>query len=418
MQHKRITVSAVIASAKLASMSARTIAIVGYGTAGQAARLYLQRARHHIAQFEQAEVVQPVGAGFLLQPTGLAVLDDLGLGAAARACGARIERLYGENERGRRIMDMRYAELGAQFHGLGMQRGALFEVLRQADATHAEVRTGTRIIAIDAARGLLEDAAGQQHGPFDLVIVADGAHSGLRRLLGPSIRSDVMYPWGAIWCLADDPARRFGHELEQRYRRARQMIGVLPVGQLPGQPADARKVSIYWSVRSDALEAECAAGIEPLRSAFARLWPDAHDLLGGMVDLQAWRRATYRDVVVSTPFRERVVFIGDAVHGMSPQLGQGANMALLDAQALAQALAHHAGLNDAFTAYATTRNEHLRIYQFLSRWLTPLFQSDLDTLAWWRDLLFLPLSRLPIARGESLKILTGIKRGWFGRVKL
>jgi hypothetical protein len=25
------------------------------------------------------------------------------------------------------------------------------------------------------------------------------------------------------------------------------------------------------------------------------------------------------------------------------------------------------------------------------------------------------MSRMPIARGESLKILTGTKRGWFGR---
>ena len=77
------------------------IAIVGYGTAGQAARLYLQRAGHLIEHFEQASRLEPVGAGFLLQPTGLAVLDDLGLGEAARTCGARIARLYGENEHGK-----------------------------------------------------------------------------------------------------------------------------------------------------------------------------------------------------------------------------------------------------------------------------------------------------------------------------
>ena len=392
------------------------IAIVGYGTAGQAARLYLQRAGHLIEHFEQASRLEPVGAGFLLQPTGLAVLDDLGLGEAARTCGARIARLYGENEHGKRIMDMRYAELASDWHGLGMQRGALFELLRSADASAHNVRTDARIAAIDAQAGTLRDEHGQVHGPFDLIVLAAGAHSPLRAILGDAVRRERVYPWGAIWCLADDVHGRFGCDLEQRYRRAREMIGVLPVGSLPGD--SARRASIYWSVRAAEQEATLAAGIEPLRERFAALWPDAAALLDNMQDLSAWRRATYRDVSVSKPYQGRVVLIGDVAHGMSPQLGQGANMALLDAQALAHALVEHQHIETAFAAYAKIRAQHLRIYQFLSRWLTPLFQSDSDALAWWRDLLFLPASRLPVSRGDSLKVLTGIKRGWFGRLKV
>jgi len=391
-----------------------SIAIVGYGTAGQAARLYLQRAGHRIEQFEQAPRLEPVGAGFLLQPTGLSVLDELGLGEQARACGARIGQLYGENERGKRIMDMRYAELGRGWHGLGMQRGALFELLRSADPSAHEVRVDARIVSIDAEAGTLQVAHGRGHGPFDLVVLASGSHSPLRGVLGEAVRSDACYPWGAIWCLADDAHGRFTDVLEQRYRRAREMIGVLPVGALPQQ--SARKVSIYWSVRADALDATFAAGIAPLRERFQSLWPDAARLLDGMEDLSGWKRATYRDVIVKRPWRGRLVLLGDVAHGMSPQLGQGVNMALLDAQALARALDHHERIEDAFADYARTRAGHLRIYQFLSRWLTPLFQSDRDALAWWRDLLFLPASRLPVSRSESLKVLTGVKRGWFGRL--
>ena len=397
-------------------MRSRDIAIIGYGTAGQAASLYLQRAGHRIQHLEQAPELRPLGAGFLLQPTGLSVLDELGLGAAARGCGARIDRLYGENERGRTIMDMRYADLDPRWHGLGMQRGALFEVLRGADAHAAAVQTGVQVERVDAERGVYTTPDGREHGPFDLIVVANGAHSGLRALLGDAVRRDALYPWGAIWCLADDPHGRFAHDLEQRYRRAREMCGVLPVGTLPGDAASARKLSFYWSVRTAELDAVLAAGIEPVRAAVTRLWPDAAELLAPMTDVSAWRRASYRDVVMSQPFRGRVVLIGDAAHGMSPQLGQGVNMALLDAQALARSLDGHHALPDALADYARTRAAHLDIYQFLSRWLTPLFQSDHDALAWWRDLLFLPMSRMPIARGESLKILTGTKRGWFGRL--
>ena len=72
------------------------IGIVGYGTAGQAAALLLTRDGHDVEVFERAPVLGPVGAGFLLQPTGLAALWELGLLDEALAHGARIGRLFGE----------------------------------------------------------------------------------------------------------------------------------------------------------------------------------------------------------------------------------------------------------------------------------------------------------------------------------
>ena len=117
--------------------------------------------------------------------------------------------------------------------------------------------------------------------------------------------------------------------------------------------------------------------------------------------------------MVRRPFRGRIVLLGDAAHAMSPQLGQGVNMALLDAQALADALATRAPLADALVDYARRRCGHLGVYQRLSRWLTPLFQSDRQGAARVRDLAFGPLGRLPLARGQMLRILTGTKQGWW-----
>ena len=117
------------------------------------------------------------------------------------------------------------------------------------------------------------------------------------------------------------------------------------------------------------------------------------------------------------PHCGRVVFLGDAAHAMSPQLGQGANMALLDAQALASALQRATTIDDALAGYARERRAHVPIYQFISRWLTPLFQSDHDNVARLRDALFGPLGRAPILRGEMLKVLAGVKCGLFGRLR-
>jgi len=66
------------------------IAIVGYGTAGQAAALFLSAQGHRLSIFEQAPVLGPVGAGFLLQPTGLGVLDGDSLLTVAQADGPNL----------------------------------------------------------------------------------------------------------------------------------------------------------------------------------------------------------------------------------------------------------------------------------------------------------------------------------------
>lgn len=83
----------------------RTIAIVGYGTAGQALSILLSRDHHDVHVFERATTPGPVGAGFLLQPSGLDVLWQMELLPAVLRHGAAVRRLYGETPCGRAVMD-------------------------------------------------------------------------------------------------------------------------------------------------------------------------------------------------------------------------------------------------------------------------------------------------------------------------
>src|SRR5262245_65006019 len=105
------------------------IGIAGAGTAGLAAAAFLARDGHRVALFERFEEPKPVGAGLLLQPTGLACLARLGLDGAVLAYGQAIHSIYGETSDGRPILDIGYHELGAHVFGLGIHRGALFSVL-------------------------------------------------------------------------------------------------------------------------------------------------------------------------------------------------------------------------------------------------------------------------------------------------
>jgi 2-polyprenyl-6-methoxyphenol hydroxylase-like FAD-dependent oxidoreductase len=387
------------------------IAIVGYGTAGQAAALFLAAQGHTLSVYEQAPMPGPAGAGFLLQPTGLAVLTRLGLGEQVLAWGQRIDRLSGCNQRGRLVMDMRYADYAPDCFGLGLSRGSLFTVLRDAYADHPRVHTGKRMVALNAAGDGLLDSDSGEHGPFDLIVAADGAQSALRHAIPGVVRRERTYPWGAMWCLL--PADDWPHAtvLHQRYGGTREMIGLLPVGRCVDR--DGHWLTFYFSLPRDQVHAFDASSLQRMRQCVAILWPELLPLLASIETPDQMQRARYLDVVVRQSTGSRVAFIGDAAHAMSPQLGQGVNMALLDAEALADALAGSRSIAEALHEYARRRETHLRVYQALSRWLTPLFQSDRHGLAGIRDVVFGPLGRMPLARGQMLKILTGTKTAWW-----
>ena len=395
-------------------MSRRHVAIVGYGSGGQAAALALARAGHQVEVFERVPDPGPVGAGFLLQPTGLQALWRLGLLDDACALGAPVARLHGESAAGRTVMDMRYADLDPRLTGLGLQRGALFALLHREIRVQpgVQLHAGHAIAELDCDGGRLRDAQGRWHGPFDAVVVADGSASSLRAAV-TGMRIDAPYPWGALWCLLPLGDWPWPGELSQRYRRARQMTGMLPVGRMPGD--GARKLGFFWSLPVAGFPAWQARGREAWLDEVAALWPRAREQLGDAFDTACLARAAYRDSIPRRWWRGRAVLLGDAAHAMSPQLGQGVNMALVDAVALAARLDGNAPVGEAFAAHEAERRRHLAAYHRYSRWLTPLFQSDRDLLARVRDACFLRAGRLPLARGHMLRVLSGTQQGWFGR---
>jgi 2-polyprenyl-6-methoxyphenol hydroxylase-like FAD-dependent oxidoreductase len=103
----------------------------------------------------------------------------------------------------------------------------------------------------------------------------------------------------------------------------------------------------------------------------------------------------------------RIAFLGDSAHSTSPQLGQGANMALLDVAALAHALETTPDLNCALATYAAARRNHVALFQLLSLAFTPFYQSDSALLAWLRDRLVATIARTPPMQALLASIVSG-----------
>lgn len=361
------------------------IAIAGAGIGGLAAAALLAQDGHRVTVYDQFDAPRPVGSGLVIQPVGQAVLDLCGAGAA-HALGARIHRMSGsEVGHGRMVLDVRYDRPGGPRHGLAIHRGALFgALLAAAKAAGAGVVPSARVVL--RSDGWLVTETGRL-GPFDLIVDAAGAHSALSPLVARPL------PFGAVWGTVPWPqdTELPTDQLCQRYRRADRMAGVLPLGRMTveGPPLAA----VFWSLPRAALETWQETDTPGWKAEVTAFWPAMAPFLTAIRTPADMTPARYSHGTLARPYAGRLVHIGDAAHRASPQLGQGANMALLDALALAHAV--KAGPDDPGPIYARLRRWHVRLYQGMSAAFTPQYQSDSRLLPLLRDRILTPLSRLP-----------------------
>ncbi|WP_037151000.1 FAD-dependent oxidoreductase [Rhizobium freirei] len=385
------------------------IAIVGAGPAGLAASLFLTRAGHTTDIIERFDNPAPVGSALMLQPTGLTVLESLGLGPAIHAAGNRIDRLFGtETTRGRIVLDVRYNALPGGRYGLGVHRAALFDTLYdEVSARRHPIHTGQRVVGVveQGSGSYLSIEGGERLGPYDLVIDASGARSELVAA-SPVAPSSRGLTYGAFWATLDCPDGLVDQAaLTQRYDKASVMIGVLPVGSR--KPDMPRQAALFWSLKVADADEVRKRGLDRWKDTIRGYWPECEPLLEQLKDWDQLTLARYAHRTVMMPYSGRTVFVGDAAHSTSPQLGQGANMALLDVAVLAHALAGHDSLEAALSAYAKARRTHVRLFQLLSAAFTPFYQSDSAALAWIRDRLVATIARVPPAPQILAAIVSG-----------
>ncbi|MDQ3143632.1 MAG: FAD-dependent monooxygenase [Pseudomonadota bacterium] len=384
-------------------MRSYNMGIAGCGPCGMATAILLQRAGHAVTLFERFEHPAPIGSGLMIQPTGLAVLDRLGLANRIIDRGARIDRLHGMAGP-RVVLDVHYSALrGGDRFGIGIHRAELFAALHDLVVGESiPVRTGHTVegSALHGERRALRFANGSESEAFDLVVDALGTRS----KLAPD--GGITLKYGALWATLAWPGGDFDrHALSQRYKRSSEMAGVLPVGR---DSSGREQAAFFWSLRRDRLDEWRQRGLAAWKHDVLGLWPACSPLIDQIVDTEQLTFATYSHRTLSPSFQPALIHIGDAWHSASPQLGQGANMALLDAWALSRALGQEERVPAAVHAAVASRRRHVRLYQGLTWLFTPVYQSDSHVLPFIRDRLVGPLSKFWPATAIQAAMVSGL----------
>ena len=304
----------------------RRAEIAGAGLAGLAAATALAQQGWRVRVHEKGRDLREIGAGIYLWQNVLDALRELDVYDKIAATGVRSEkpRLL-QDHKGREVNIRR--EGGGDPELIVILRTELHRILaEQAMASGVEIVTSSQVLGADPD-GRLEFADG--HGPkADLVIGADGVFSRVRDSL----------------------------RLTERIINLRDGCGRHLIPRQPGDGLEKRRIEMWNGGRRIGM----AAASEEHHYVFLccpesdtqgrmqqpfnlEAWADSHPMYEDYLRRlprhpeEYWR--PFFNVHCSSWSRGRVCIVGDAAHGMAPNLGQGACVAITNATVLARAVA-------------------------------------------------------------------------------
>ena len=304
------------------------ILINGGGIAGPSLAFWLTRQGHAVT----ARELRTGGQFVDFRGASLVVLEKMGLLAQVRAGATQMGPLVLVNERGKEIGRLPAEVISGEVE---IVWGDLARILYEAVREDVTYRFGVRVAAIhdddERVEVTFSDAS---RGSYDLVIGADGLHSGVRGLtFGPEERYVTQL------------GQCFGFfDMENRLRidhcgmacdvggRTAALQGIDP-----DKPARA---SFYLTdPRLDFDYRDGEGNKRPFAERFAGMGWEVNNLLERLAEAPQVYFDSIAQVHLDSYSRGRICLIGDAAWCASPRSGMGTSLAVVGAYVLAHELA-------------------------------------------------------------------------------
>lgn len=337
------------------------IAIVGAGYGGAAAAKALSLLGANVTVYEQAPQMGEVGAGIGLRPATVARFRQWGIFDAIANVSSASDYFEILTATGDPIMKDTWPESGEEKHTYLIHRRDFIEALLGV-LPEGMVQLGHRLETVEdqGGRSVLTFANGET-AEADLVVGADGIKSTVREQLfsakGPVFSGEHAY---RVVISADDAHGMVTDDNLRMYIGKGTKVYLLPLRHRNQMSFDITALNPDGTWAPSITKEDLLKTVEGFDERIVGI---ARGLDMDSVNI----RAVYDIDPVDTWHTGSVVLMGDAAHSMLHHQGQGANSAIEDAGALADALAQAGSVKEALALFQATRKPVTDELQRISR---------------------------------------------------
>ena len=338
------------------------VLIVGGGIGGLSLARELAIRGVRASVLEKAPQLNPVGAGIIMNPNAMRVLERNGLADEVRRDSWPYLTRETRDRHGRLLATRDYRPL---YESGKLSQGALVHRAHLLGVLYRSLPPETVSFG--------KTAGPADFGEYELVIGADGIHSQVRAERFGRIEARYM-GYRSHRMIVDNVGVRCFTE----YLGCGQRIGLVPISES----------RLYvWTTFNSRRKARPAADLprmfaqftdERLQRLFQAL-PAADSIITTEIE-ELWAEDWIR---ISA--HRSTVLLGDSAHAMTPNIGQGAGMAMEDAAVLAEELASGVEIEHALANYARRRKPRVEMVMRLSREVGEDGQRAFAPACWLRN---------------------------------
>src|SRR6267378_3877046 len=310
------------------------VVVVGAGIAALALAVELQNNGISTILLERQKSPEGIPRGLTFQPNGLAVLEKLGALGRAKEIGSTSQILEVRTWEGEVLLEADYGLLEHPQNYLLTANATEIErlLVYLAEKAGAKVLWGTSFQELTQSEGRTDGVVFEADGVSDqiqasIVVGADGPQSRIRSSLGSEVKTKKYSDSFLVGLVGPVP----GLEGRARqYQSPGKMLGIMPSGP--------EATYLFHCVGPRSFDSVKKEGLASFRAEVVQAAPEMADAFSGV---EAWTKMAYFTpsyIQVKSWVGNGIALLGDAAHSFHPHAGQGVNLALEDAVALAEVI--------------------------------------------------------------------------------